>query len=229
MLRLERVHRVEEAKRRDRGSDESCEFSQEFVLERVFEVVAEWHELRIEHLQKGVKRLRPMILGQTDHLAEADRPVAETFDGGADGGSPQDGSLGERVDKYIDRLEMLLHDLDLDRLLVSLLRLDGLETLHPTEIDGRSDADIERTLLFGAFARFAGQDPLDDLPTPPTLVHAARDGLHLLLCELEVLPVAMVFRRLVDDGAEEERVLEQTLDGLDEQRGEVPRVGEGRG
>ena len=39
----------------------------------------------------------------------------------------------------------------------------------------------------------------------------------------------MVFRRLVDDGGEEERVLEQTLDGLDEQRGEVSRVGEGRG
>jgi hypothetical protein len=39
----------------------------------------------------------------------------------------------------------------------------------------------------------------------------------------------MVVGRLVDDGAKEERVLEQTLDGLDEQRGEVPRVGEGRG
>ena len=39
----------------------------------------------------------------------------------------------------------------------------------------------------------------------------------------------MVFRHLVDDGFEEERVLEQTLDRLDEQRGEVSHVGEGRG
>ena len=92
-----------------------------------------------------------------------------------------------------------------------------LEAFHALEADG---------------GMFCVEEVLDDLPAPLAVIDALGDLLNLVVSLAELVS-GVAGAGIVHDGLEEEGVLEETLDGFDEKRGEVPcmgiRLGKGMG
>jgi hypothetical protein len=62
MLWFKRVHSIEETQWSVRGCDQAGEFSQESVSKSFLKLGAQWHELRLQYLQKGLKGLKTLFV-----------------------------------------------------------------------------------------------------------------------------------------------------------------------
>lgn len=94
-----------------------------------------------------------------------------------------------------------------------------------------ADADMRAFLGFSVciWKWSVAEDLADDFPSSAFFVDASCDVFHSLFCFDESGAVGVGIWGSVDDGTEEEGVLEEALDGFDEERGQIPSVSEGRG
>ncbi|KAJ2955018.1 hypothetical protein NUW54_g14779 [Trametes sanguinea] len=201
------------------------------LFQVVLRFVADGQYLVADETQEGVEGFRARVRPHPDDPTKALRPLIEGHRNRARRLDPLGGLLPEAMQEVLVLLQCLAHALDLLRLLVRLRALFRLvrcraKALHPAQANRGGNAHVQALLLrlhLPILQRRAvdarrRQHLFHNLPPAPALIHGARHLLQLLTREPQVRLIGMRIWGLFNNRGEQQWVLEQALNGLDEQR-----------